>query len=230
VSLIVKNLKINIGEKEVIKNASFEIKSGQITILEGPNGSGKSTLAWTLGGFPDYKVESGSVRINQQDLLKLKPNQIALSGLFLSFQNPVALPNITVAEFLRNAYRQLSGKLSSLEEFADSLEKWLHYLKLPISFLDRAMNEDFSGGEKKKLEVLQLLLFNPRYAILDEIDSGLDKESLASIAAVIKMLARNEKTGFLLITHYQKFIDLIKPQIFLTIKNGIIKNSNEPKN
>lgn len=216
--LIVSNLQVKNGEKVVLSDVSVIVKNGEIVVLVGLNGSGKTTLARALAGDPGLIVSSGQATLNEVDLLKLPVNQRFGAGLFVSFQNPVELPHITVVSFLKAVY--FNQPANSFENFADELDKNLQLLNLPVSFLERVMNQDFSGGEKKRLELLQLLLLKPKFAILDELDSGVDKESLALFARIIANLAQEEKIGFLVISHYQKFMDLLSPAKVVTLKEG----------
>jgi Fe-S cluster assembly ATP-binding protein len=217
-SLCVSHLQVAAGKTPIIKDVSFNISSGEIVALQGVNGSGKTTLARALAGDPGLKVVAKKVMLNNVDLLALTPEKRFAAGLFLSFQHPVELPHITVTSFLKAIY--FAAPNASFERFADDLEKNLHLLKLPIKFLERIMNQDFSGGEKKRLELLQLLLLEPKFAILDELDSGVDKNTLELFAKIIKNLAKEAKVGFLVISHYQKFIDLLKPSRVITLKDG----------
>lgn len=217
-SLLVKNLQVTIGDKTILRNVSLKVEQGEIVALQGVNGSGKTTLARTLAGDPSLKILKGTALIDKVNLLNLPPDKRLAAGIFLTFQHPVELPNITVISFLKAIYFNQVG--ASLEKFAADLEEYIAILGLPADFLSRITNQDFSGGEKKKLELLQLLLLKPKYAILDELDSGVDREALNIFAKTIKKSASKDKVGFLVISHYQKFVDLLSPDKLVTLKDG----------
>lgn len=224
--LSLKNLTVKIQEKEVLKNVSLEIKSGKIHVLMGPNGAGKTSLAMTLAGQGKFRVQSLEFRVNGRDLLSLKPEERARLGIFVAFQNPVEIPGVSVFSFLRAAFKALHplDKIT-LPDFKKQVIKTLLQVGLEETFLGRSLNENFSGGEKKKLEIVQLLVLKPKFAILDEIDSGLDIDSVKIIIKIIKNLARQTNMGILLITHYPKILQIFKPEKVYLLIGGEIKAS-----
>jgi Fe-S cluster assembly ATP-binding protein len=215
--LEIKNLHVEIetdkANLEILKGPNLSLEKGKVHALMGPNGSGKSTLANVLMGDPKYKITEGEIVFNGEDLLSLSPEERAKRGVFLSFQNPTSVPGVNIRKFLRQAYNSLNpeSKLSLLE-FQNLLESKAEELNLEKSFLERYLNEGFSGGEKKKLEILQLLVLNPMLAILDETDSGLDIDALRTIAKGINSFMNSgEGKTILIITHYKRILDHIKP-------------------
>lgn len=225
-SLIIKKLNVTIDSRDLINDASLEIKPGEIVVIEGPNGAGKSSLAGALMGDPSLDVKASALSLDGKSLLTLTTNLRAKSGLFLSFQTPVGIPGIKVGNFLLETYLNRSSGPSNTQNFTEELEIYMSLLKLPVNFLERDLNEDFSGGEKKRLEALQMLLLQPKYAILDEIDSGVDKESLSLIETAIKYLRDKYHTGFIVISHYPKFIENITPNHSYILKDQTLKLVN----
>lgn len=209
--LRIKNLVVGIEEKEILLGVTISIKPGKLHVVMGPNGSGKSTLTFALMGHPSYQVSQGTVMLGKTNLLKLPPHERAKKGLFLAFQNPIAVPGVTLSSFLRTAFVELYGKdkMSTLE-FHAFVKSQAEKLDLDYTFLRRAINDGFSGGEKKKAEMLQLLVLKPKFAIFDEIDTGLDIDALKTVAQGIVLLQK-EGTGVLLITHYQRILNYLKP-------------------
>ena len=218
--LKIRNLNVNVDGKEILKELNLNLEKGKVYALMGPNGSGKSTLSQVLIGNPKYKF-SGEISFEGEDISDLKPHERAKKGLFLSFQYPVEVPGVTISSFLKTALNSLRGKKISPIEFWNILEKHSKKLKIDKSFLSRFLNEGFSGGEKKKAEILQMLILNPKLAILDETDSGLDIDSLKIVAQGINNFMDKDKT-ILIITHYQKILDYIKPDKIFIMKNGSI--------
>ena len=219
--LEVKNLYVSYGGKLILKGLNMKFELGKIYALMGPNGSGKTTLSYVLMGHPKYKVEKGKILIDGEDILKLSSDERAKKGLFLSFQNPVEISGITISNFLRQAYNSLKDKKISLLDFRSLLEKKCRELSIDTKFLNRYLNEGFSGGEKKKAEILQMLVLNQKIVILDETDSGLDIDSLKVVAEGIKKFMSDEKT-VLIITHYKRILEYIKPDKVLIISDGKI--------
>lgn len=210
--LEVKNFSVEVGGREVVKNVSFRIGKGEITAIVGPNGSGKSSLAYAIMGHPEYRVLHGSAHLGATNLLALTPEERARAGIFLSFQEPPEIGGVTVKSFLREVGGAASDYTSVLAEF-----------RIDESFLTRFLNEGFSGGEKKKSEILQLFARRPKFAILDEIDTGLDIDSLSVIPEILRGFAR-AGTGILVITHSTKFLGALSPdQIFLFSNGEIIE-------
>jgi len=222
-SLKVKNLSIEIVGKKILDSVSLKILVGQITVLMGPNGSGKSTLSNVLMGQPNLGKISGVVSWKNKNILNLEPWQRARLGLFLAFQYPYEVPGVNFYEFLLTIYQTKYGQAGSQNDFDWRLKKGLKDLDLAEKFLSRGLNEGFSGGEKKKAEILQLHILRPAIAILDETDSGLDIDALKIIAKNIKELTTNQKIGFLVITHYQRLLDYLNAnQVYVLFEGKIV--------
>ena len=226
--LKISNLRAKIQEEEIIQGIDLEIKAGEIHAIMGPNGSGKSTLSKVLAGHPDYQVISGEVLLDGENILNLEPEQRAKKGLFLGFQYPVEIPGVNNADFLRLAYNSKQVYLGQDEldplDFDDLLQSKLKLLEMKQVFLERSVNEGFSGGEKKRNEILQMAVLEPKLAILDEIDSGLDIDALRTVASGINLLM-NPTKGLLLITHYQRLLEYIQPTHVHIMHEGQIKQS-----
>ena len=222
--LEVKNLHVEFKDKEILKGVNLTLEPGKVHALMGPNGSGKSTLAHVLAGDPRYAVTKGEINFNNKDILKLDVSSRAKLGLFLSFQNPVEIEGVKLSTFLRQAYNSLNKKKLSILEFNELLNKKADELKIPREFLSRYLNKGFSGGEKKKAEILQLLVLNPKIAILDETDSGLDIDSLKLVANGINRFMSKDKI-VLIITHYKRILEHVKPDKVSIIINGKIIRS-----
>ena len=218
--LEIKDLNVNVEGKEIIKELNLKLEKGKVYALMGPNGSGKSTLSQVLVGNPKYKF-SGEIFFEGENIKDLTPNERAKKGLFLSFQYPVEISGVTISNFLKTALNSLKGKKISPIEFWKILDKHSKKLNIDKTFLSRFLNEGFSGGEKKKAEILQMLVLNPKLAILDETDSGLDIDSLKIVSQGINNFIDKEKT-ILIITHYRKILDYIKPDKIFIMKNGKI--------
>jgi len=191
-----KDLHVEIDGKEILKGVSLKIEQGKVTALMGPNGSGKSTLAYALMGHPKYIVTKGTILLNGEDITNMPPDERAKKGLFLSFQYPKEIEGVTIANFLKTAYTSLHGEISH-EDFLTLLKKTMKLLDVNEDFAERYLNTGFSGGEKKKAEILQLLVLNPRIAILDETDSGLDIDALKIVAEGVNQFMENNKTVLL---------------------------------
>ena len=234
--LTIKNLYATIDGNEILRGINLAVQRGEVHALMGPNGSGKSTLAKVIAGHPDYQVTSGDIRYSANfrdiSLLELAPYERAQKGIFLAFQYPVALPGVTNRTFLRssfNAICQAQGVEALDEEAFDVfLQQKLDQVGMSATFMDRAVNDGFSGGEKKRNEALQMALLNPHLSILDETDSGLDIDSLRSIAKSINKM-RSKSNAFIVITHYQRLLDYIKPDFVHVIWNGRIVKSGGPE-
>src|SRR6266436_3493648 len=224
--LAIEDLHVAIGDQEIIRGLSLEVPRGEMHALMGPNGSGKSTLAKVLAGHPDYQVTSGTVLMDGENILELEPDERARKGLFLAFQYPSEIPGVTIANFLRAA---VQARLPEGEEpeatdyYAKPYEK-MELLEMDRSFTSRSDNEGFSGGEKKRTEILQLAMLEPKYAILDETDSGLDIDALKTVAHGVNSL-RNPDLGILLITHYQRLLNYIVPDYVHVMVGGRIVRS-----
>lgn len=223
--LSVKGLTANVDGNQILKGVDLEVKAGEVHAIMGLNGSGKSTLSKILAGHPAYEVTGGSVEFLGQDLLELEAEERARSGLFLAFQYPMAIPGVTNLDFLRVAYNA-KRKHEGLEEidpfdFDEIVEEKLELLKMNSAFLSRGVNEGFSGGEKKRNEILQMALLEPKLGILDEIDSGLDIDALRVVANGVNALS-NENNAMLVVTHYQRLLDYITPDYVHVMGNGRI--------
>jgi Fe-S cluster assembly ATP-binding protein len=223
--LEIKGLRASAGDKEILKGINLTVHSGEVHAVMGPNGSGKSTLAQVLAGHPAYEVTAGSVSYMGQDLLDMEPEERAQSGVFLAFQYPVEIPGVTNAYFLRAAYNEIR-KARGLEEvdsmdFLDTLEEKLRMVEWGPEIMSRAVNSGFSGGEKKRNEILQLAVLEPKLAILDETDSGLDIDALRIVASGVNKL-RNKDRSFIVVTHYQRLLNYIVPDYVHVLSNGRI--------
>jgi Fe-S cluster assembly ATP-binding protein len=226
-SLKIKDLKVSVEEKPILKGLSLEVKQGEIHAIMGPNGSGKSTMAYSLAGHPKYEVESGEVWMDDINLLELDPAERARMGLFLAFQYPTAIPGISMANFLRtavNSVRGGNGNSMPIVEFRKLLTEKMELLKVDKSFARRYLNEGFSGGEKKRAEILQMALLEPKFVILDETDSGLDIDALRVVSEGVNALTGPER-GFIIITHYQRILNYIKPDFVHVMHDGRIIES-----
>ena len=226
--LEIRDLHAAIGEKEILKGLSLSISKGEVHAIMGPNGSGKSTLANVLMGSPAYRVTGGEVLFKGQPLLGLKPDERARLGLFLAFQYPVAIPGVTLVNFMRQAVNARNGAEVPIREFRESLFKKMDLLKVDQDFARRYVNDGFSGGEKKRAEMLQMAMLEPSMAVLDETDSGLDIDALRTVAEGVNTLM-NPEMGLLLITHYQRLLNYIKPQFVHVLVDGRIVRSGGPE-
>lgn len=220
--LRIEHLSVEVNQQEILHDISLNIQEGEVHALMGPNGSGKSSLALTLMGHPDYSVTGGDIVLGGESLLETKPDERARKGLFLSFQNPPHIAGVSVSNFLRLAYQSVTGEKVSIVDFYAKLKSLLSVLQMDEAFLKRSLNDGFSGGERKKMEVLQMLLLKPRFIILDETDSGLDRDALDIVARGIQSLMREHACGVLLISHYEKMLHAIAPTTVHVIKNGSI--------
>jgi Fe-S cluster assembly ATP-binding protein len=226
--LEIKNLYVSYENKLILKGVNLKLESGKVHALMGPNGSGKTTLSYVLMGHPKYKIMQGEILLNGKDIATLSADERAKLGLFLSFQSPVPVSGVTISNFLRQAYNAVNEKKLSLLEFRRLLEDKCKELSVDSRFLNRYLNEGFSGGEKKKAEILQMLVLNPRLAVLDETDSGLDIDALKSVASGINKFMNEDKT-VLVITHYRRILDYVKPdKVFVMIDGKIaVEGSGE---
>jgi len=226
--LKIDQLHAAIEGKEILKGFSLEVKPGEVHAIMGPNGSGKSTLASVLAGKEDYEVTSGSVSFNGKDLLEMEPDQRAGEGLFLAFQYPVEIPGVSMVNFLRtavNAVREYRGQEPlSAGAFLKLMKEKKHMVDLDSDLTKRSVNEGFSGGEKKRNEIFQMAMLDPKLVILDETDSGLDIDALRIVADAVNKL-RNEERSFIVITHYQRLLDYIVPDYVHVLHQGKIVKS-----
>jgi Fe-S cluster assembly ATP-binding protein len=225
--LKISHLCVALEEKPLCKNLSLEIKPGTVHALMGPNGSGKSTLAQTLMGSPAYTVVSGAISFNGEDLLALPPEKRARAGLFLAYQNPPAIPGVQVMTFLKEAHRMLTGMETSVADFKEMVYAACNAVKLDHSFLYRNVHDGFSGGERKRLEVVQLLLFKPKLAILDEIDSGLDIDALMQVTQALNEERKKGELALLIITHYNRILQYIEPDYVHIMSQGTIWDTGD---
>ncbi len=225
-SLSIQDLHVRIGEKEIIRGLTLEIPKGEVHAIMGPNGSGKSTLSKAIGGHPDYTITGGEVLLDGQSILVMEPDERARLGLFLAFQYPMEIPGVSNANFLRAALnaRQPEGEEIEATEFYAKMYEEMDKLEMSRSFTARAVNEGFSGGEKKRNEILQMAMLQPKYAILDETDSGLDIDALRIVSAGVNAL-RGPNLGALVITHYQRLLDYIVPDVVHVMVKGRIVHS-----
>jgi Fe-S cluster assembly ATP-binding protein len=234
--LSIHNLHVAIDGKEILKGVDLTIRQGEVHALMGPNGSGKSTLSYALMGHPSYEVTEGSVTLDGRDLLALEPDERAKAGLFLAFQYPTAIPGVTVASFLRHAVtnirhpdRKEGEDLISMRDFRKELREQMDELSMDQEFARRYLNEGFSGGEKKRAEVLQLAMLRPAFAILDETDSGLDIDAVRVVSEGVNRFAAKHTTGILVITHYQRILNYIKPGFVHILFGGRIVENGGPE-
>ncbi|KIP66902.1 Fe-S cluster assembly ATPase SufC [Vibrio sp. V1B] len=228
--LTINNLKAKIEEQEILKGVNLQINPGEIHAIMGPNGSGKSTLASTLAGREDYEITDGTVDFNGKDLLELDPDERAGEGVFLAFQYPVEIPGVSNHLFLQasvNAVRKYR-ELPELERFelADLIEEKIELLNMPKDLLSRSVNVGFSGGEKKRNDILQMAVLDPQLCILDETDSGLDIDALKEVANGVNSL-KDGKRSFIIVTHYQRILDYIKPDFVHVLYQGKIIKSGD---
>ncbi len=225
---VIEDLHVSVEGKPILKGVDLVINRGEVHTLMGPNGSGKSTLANSIMGHPRYEVTKGRVLLKGEDVLSLTPDQRARNGLFLAFQYPMGIPGVVMGNFLRAAMKARHGEDLPVREFRKLLDEKLDLLKMDPSFVRRYVNEGFSGGEKKRAEVLQMALLQPELAVLDETDSGLDIDALRTVAEGINAL-RGPDLGVLLITHYQRILDYIKPDIVHVLLDGRIVKTGGPE-
>jgi len=227
-SLEIKDLHIAIGEKPIVKGVSLTIRQGEVHAIMGPNGTGKSTLAKAIAGHPDYTITSGDVLIDGKSVLELEPDERARAGLFLAFQYPSEIPGVTIANFLRAAQqaRLAEGEELDATAYYKRLYAKMDLLKIDRKFTSRSVNEGFSGGEKKRCEILQMAMLEPAFALMDETDSGLDIDALRIVAEGVNSL-RGEKLGILLITHYQRLLNYIVPDFVHVMHDGRIVKSGD---
>lgn len=228
VILSVKNLTANVDGTPILKGVDFEVKAGEIHAIMGRNGSGKSTFSKILAGHPDYEVTGGEIIYHGENILDLEPDERALKGIFLAFQYPLEIPGVSNLDFLRVAYnsRQKALGLEEIDtfDFEDLIEEKLGIVQMDAKFLDRSVNEGFSGGEKKRNEILQMALLEPSLAILDETDSGLDIDALRIVASGVNQLATADNAT-VMITHYQRLLDYIEPDFVHVMQAGQIVKS-----
>lgn len=224
----INNLQVIIDNQKILDNLNLKINSGETHALMGPNGSGKSTLAYTIMGHPSCKITNGSIIFNNIDITDLPVDKRAKLGLFLAFQYPQEIPGLQIFSYLKAAHLAFTGQSLSIAEFKILLEDCMNQLDIDSSFAYRNLNEGFSGGEKKRIEMLQLMILNPTLAILDEIDSGLDVDALKIVGNALQICKkRNPNFTLIVVTHYQRILDYIKPDYVHIVYNGNIIKSGE---
>ncbi len=226
--LEIRNLHVNAGDKEILKGVDLKVAANEIHALMGPNGSGKSTLANAVMGHPGLDVTEGQIIFDGEDITEAAPDERARAGLFMAFQYPVAVPGVTVAKYLRtviNAHREGRGEESiSLKDFRNTVEAAMQLTQVPKAFSSRYLNDGFSGGEKKRMEILQLALQEPKLAVMDETDSGLDVDALKVVSAGVNAVRERSPMGLLIITHYQRILHLIQPtDVHVMFEGRIVK-------
>jgi Fe-S cluster assembly ATP-binding protein len=240
-TLEVKDLHVSIESKQILKGVNLKVAQGEVHAVMGPNGSGKSTLANTLMGHPKYKVDSGDILVNGESIVGMSPDLRARRGLFLAFQYPLEISGVPLAQFLRSAYRAVKGggqkpnspkgvggEMISAMAFKKKLEEKLKEVEMDPAFAKRYLNEGFSGGEKKRAEILQMAILEPAITIMDETDSGLDIDAIRKVAEVVSSMT-GPKMGVLLITHYQRILQYMKPQFVHIMVDGRIFQSGGPE-
>jgi len=232
--LEIKNLHVNAGDKEILKGVDLTVRAGQVHAMMGPNGSGKSTLANAVMGHPNFEVTEGEILLDGRNVTEADPDERARLGLFMAFQYPVAVPGVTVTKYLRtvmNAHREEQGEDPvSLKDFRKTVEEAMKLVEVPREFASRYLNEGFSGGEKKRMEILQLALQEPKIAVLDETDSGLDIDALRVVANGVNALkARSPEMGVLIITHYQRILHMVQPDFVHVLYDGRIVKEGGPE-
>ncbi|GAA1451551.1 Fe-S cluster assembly ATPase SufC [Nesterenkonia lacusekhoensis] len=232
-TLEIKDLHVSIeteqGSKEILKGVSLTISSGETHAIMGPNGSGKSTLASTIAGHPRYEVTSGSITLDGEDVLEMGVDERAQAGLFLAMQYPVEVPGVTMTNFLRTAKTALDGEAPKLRTWTKEVKEAMAKLKVDADFANRNVNEGFSGGEKKRVEILQLELFKPKFAVLDETDSGLDIDALRVVSEGVNRAHAENDMGTLLITHYTRILNYIKPDYVHVFVDGQVAEQGGPE-
>ncbi|MDN3508250.1 MAG: Fe-S cluster assembly ATPase SufC [Simkaniaceae bacterium] len=226
--LNIENLEVSIEDKKILKGLSFVVKPGEVHAVMGPNGAGKSTLARVIAGDPNYAVIDGDIVFNGESLIDLEPEERAQKGLFMSFQYPVEISGITNFQFLHAAYNAVHEDELTEDAFRVYVLEKCASMKMDIAFLDRDLNSGFSGGEKKRNEILQLLVLNPKVAILDETDSGLDIDAMKIVSSGVNHFMNKEK-GLVLITHYQRLLDYIRPDFVHVVIDGRVVMSGGPE-
>ncbi|MBT2227361.1 Fe-S cluster assembly ATPase SufC [Nonomuraea sp. NEAU-A123] len=228
-TLEIRDLKVAVEDKEILRGVNLTVQSGKTHAIMGPNGSGKSTLAYAIAGHPKYTITSGEVLLDGVDLLALTVDERARAGLFLAMQYPVEVPGVSVSNFLRTAVTSVRGEAPKLRQFAKDLKSGMDALAIDAAFAQRNLNEGFSGGEKKRHEILQLELLRPKIAVLDETDSGLDVDALRVVSEGINRFRASGDTGVLLITHYTRILRYVKPDFVHVFAGGKIVEEGGPE-
>ncbi len=228
--LEIKNLNVSIAEKQILKDFSLTAPKGEVHAIMGPNGTGKSTLAKALSGHEDYEITSGEALLDGKNIVGMEPDEISREGLFMAFQYPSEIPGVSIANFIRAARTARLGEGEELKarEFYQELYEKMDMLKIDRSFTSRSVNEGFSGGEKKRCEILQMAMLKPKYAIMDETDSGLDIDALKIVADGVNAM-RGPDIGIIIITHYQRLLNYIKPDVVHVMFDGQIVKTGGPE-
>ena len=231
--LEIKNLQVSVvtdaGSKEILTGVNLTVKSGETHAIMGPNGSGKSTLAYSIAGHPKYEITGGSVTLDGFDVLEMSVDERAKAGLFLAMQYPVEVPGVSVSNFLRTAVTAIRGEAPKLRTWVGEVKEAMASLNIDTNFSERNVNEGFSGGEKKRHEILQMELLKPKIAILDETDSGLDVDALRIVSEGVNRVKSNSNLGVMLITHYTRILRYIKPDYVHVFANGKIVEEGGPE-
>src|ERR1700727_1293397 len=227
--LEIRDLHVRIEVREILRGVNLDISRGEVHALMGPNGSGKSTLASTLLGHPSYEIPEGTITVKGEDITEAEPHERARAGLFLAFQYPVAVPGVSVANFLRMAINAKREEPIKVKEFGAQVSRAVNMRDVDRSFTSRHLNDGFSGGEKKRAEILQMAMLAPEIAVLDETDSGLDIDALRTVAEGVRKLHLDQGLGCLIITHYQRILDYIKPEFVHVMMDGriVLEGGNE---
>lgn len=232
-TLEIKNLHVSVetdqGTKQILRGVDLTIKSGETHAVMGPNGSGKSTLAYSIAGHPKYEVTEGSIMLDGEDVLEMSVDERARAGLFLAMQYPVEIPGVSVSNFLRTAKTAIAGESPALRSWVSDVRNAMENLKMDAAFTERNVNEGFSGGEKKRHEILQMELLKPKIAVLDETDSGLDVDALRVVAEGVNRIKDANDMGVLLITHYTRILNYIKPDYVHVFVAGKIAEQGGPE-
>lgn len=231
-TLEIKHLSASVetkeGRKQILRGVDLTVNSGEIHAIMGPNGSGKSTLAYTLAGHPKYEVDGGQALLDGEDLLQMTPDERAKAGLFLAMQYPVEVPGVSMTNFLRTALTEVHGQAPAIRTWTKELTEHMKRLHMDPQFATRSVNEGFSGGEKKRAEVLQLEMLKPRFAVLDETDSGLDVDALRIVSEGVNRAKSETGMGVLMVTHYTRILKYIKPDIVHVFAHGHIVQTGGP--
>lgn len=225
--LNVKDLHVNVGEKEILHGVNIEIHGDETHVLMGPNGTGKSTLGYAVTGNPEYKVTGGEILFDGENITEMPVNERAKRGIFLSFQNPLEVPGVTLSSFIRSALEQKSGKRLRLWDFKKKLAEMMQLLNMDEAYAERDLNVGFSGGEKKKAEILQMLMLEPKLAILDETDSGLDVDAVRTVSNGVRIFRERTHGSLLIITHSTRILEALSVDAAHVMENGVIVKNGE---
>ena len=220
--LEIKDLYVNVEEKEILHGVNLEVGKNQVHVLMGPNGTGKSTLGYAITGHPKYTITSGHIFFDGEDITEMPVNERAKKGIFLSFQNPLEVPGVTLSAFIRNALEQKTGKRVRLWDFKKKLTETMKLLSMDESYAERDLNVGFSGGEKKKAEILQMLMLEPKLAILDETDSGLDVDAVRTVSEGVRLFRERTHGSLLIITHSTRILEALHVDAAHVMENGVI--------